>query len=200
MLFVREPCRRWLHGLLLLLLLFHNSMSAKESAYYDALGLDPSCSQSEIKKAYRKLAMKWHPDKNPGNVAEAEAKFKEIAHAYEVLSSADSRTSYDQYGAAGPNTQQQRPRGSGFGGVKFRSATDIFEEFFGGENPFGSENQAQPTATTSFTMSFSGGRMTSSSSSKTFRSATGGKCQHLLLAFPVLRVRVHIIGHARNNM
>lgn len=63
--------------------------------YYKVLGLQPSCTQQEIKSAYRKLAMKWHPDKNPNNKKEAEEKFKQIAEAYETLSKPDKRKTYD---------------------------------------------------------------------------------------------------------
>jgi molecular chaperone DnaJ len=68
--------------------------------YYEVLGISKSATPEEIKKAYRQQAMKWHPDKNPGN-KEAEEKFKEAAEAYEVLSDSDKRTRYDQYGHAG---------------------------------------------------------------------------------------------------
>ena len=71
-------------------------MSQKRD-YYEVLGVSKSASESEIKKAYRKLALKFHPDKNPGD-ASAEDKFKEAAEAYEVLSSAEKKSRYDQYG------------------------------------------------------------------------------------------------------
>lgn len=71
-----------------------------DTTYYDVLGLNPSASPEEIKKTYRKLAMKYHPDKNPGN-KEAEAKFKEISEAYAVLSDSDKRKKYDQFGKNG---------------------------------------------------------------------------------------------------
>ena len=81
-------------------------MSQKRD-YYEVLGVSKSASESEIKKAYRKLALKFHPDKNPGD-SSAEDKFKEAAEAYEVLSSAEKKSRYDQYGHAG--------MGQGFGG------------------------------------------------------------------------------------
>ena len=68
--------------------------------YYEVLGVSKSASADEIKKAYRKLAIKYHPDKNPGD-KEAEEKFKEAAEAYEVLSDADKKARYDQFGHAG---------------------------------------------------------------------------------------------------
>ena len=68
--------------------------------YYEVLGVEKNASDAEIKKAYRKLAMKYHPDQNPGDKS-AEEKFKEINEAYEVLSDADKKARYDQYGFAG---------------------------------------------------------------------------------------------------
>ena len=80
--------------------------------YYEVLGVDKSASDDEIKKAYRKLAKQWHPDANLDNKAEAEAKFKEVGEAYEVLSNPQKRKNYDQFGSAdGPSFG-----GSGFGG------------------------------------------------------------------------------------
>ena len=70
--------------------------------YYEVLGVSKSATDEEIKKAYRKLAIKYHPDKNPGD-KEAEEKFKEAAEAYDVLSKPDKRARYDQYGHAGVN-------------------------------------------------------------------------------------------------
>ena len=69
--------------------------------YYEVLGVDKSASEDEIKKAYRKIAIKYHPDRNPGN-KEAEEKFKEAAEAYEVLHDAQKRQQYDQFGFDGP--------------------------------------------------------------------------------------------------
>lgn len=88
--------------------------------YYDVLGVSKTASEDEIKKAYRKLAIKFHPDKNPGD-KEAEEKFKEAAEAYDVLSNAEKKRRYDQYGHAGMG-------GSGFGGGGF-SMEDIFSNF-----------------------------------------------------------------------
>ncbi|KAI8343627.1 hypothetical protein BC941DRAFT_448391 [Chlamydoabsidia padenii] len=91
----------------------------RETKYYDILGVDPSASEGELKKAYRKLALKYHPDKNP----DAGDKFKEISHAYEVLSDAEKRQMYDQYGEEGLNGQ------GGMGGM---DAEDLFSQLFGG--------------------------------------------------------------------
>ncbi|GMH07266.1 hypothetical protein Nepgr_009106 [Nepenthes gracilis] len=66
--------------------------------YYSILGVDRKAKDDDLKKAYRKLAMKWHPDKNPNNKKEAEAKFKQISEAYDVLSDPQKRAVYDQYG------------------------------------------------------------------------------------------------------
>jgi molecular chaperone DnaJ len=99
--------------------------------YYELLGVHRNATDAEIKRAYRRLAHEYHPDKNPGNKA-AEEKFKEINQAYEVLSDAQKRTYYDQYGTA-PGAQG----GPGFGGFGAGMGMgdifgDIFEEFFGG--------------------------------------------------------------------
>jgi DnaJ family protein B protein 6 len=71
---------------------------SKAKDYYSVLGVSEDCDQDQIKKAYKKLALRWHPDKNPGNTKEAEEKFKEIGEAYAVLSDPDKRKKYDKYG------------------------------------------------------------------------------------------------------
>lgn len=100
--------------------------------YYEVLGVSKTASDDEIKKAYRKLAMKYHPDRNQGEKAkEAEEKFKEVKEAYEMLSDGQKRAAYDQYGHAGvdPNSGM----GGGFGAGGFAEAFgDIFGDMFGG--------------------------------------------------------------------
>lgn len=104
--------------------------------YYEVLGVGKQATDDEIKKAYRKIAIKYHPDRNPGD-KEAEAKFKEAAEAYDVLHDADKRRQYDQFGFDGP---QGAGFGGGFSGGGF-SMDDIFSAFgdiFGGHGGFGS--------------------------------------------------------------
>lgn len=103
-------------------------MSTKRD-YYDVLGVGKSADATEIKKAYRKLAMKYHPDKNQGD-KEAEEKFKEINEAYEVLSDETKRRNYDQFGHEGVNGQGFGGAG-GFGGQGFGGFDDIFGDIFG---------------------------------------------------------------------
>jgi curved DNA-binding protein len=116
--------------------------------YYKVLGVSKSASQDEIKKAYRKLAVKYHPDKNEGD-AKAENRFKEITEAYEVLGNAENRQKYDQMGAnwkqyenmgnqgfggfggfGGGGSSRRRTGGASFGGGGF---SDFFNSFFGGQ-------------------------------------------------------------------
>lgn len=111
---------------------------ASKRDYYEVLGVDKSASDADIKKAYRKVAKKYHPDTNPGN-AEAEEKFKEAAEAYEVLSDAEKRQKYDQFGHAAFDQTAGGYGGGGFGGFDgfdfgggFGGFGDIFGDFFGG--------------------------------------------------------------------
>jgi molecular chaperone DnaJ len=100
--------------------------------YYEVLGVNRDASEDELKKAYRKLAMKWHPDRNPDN-PKAEEHFKEAKEAYEVLTDAQKRAAYDQFGHAGvdPSAGGAAGAGAGFGG--FADAFgDIFGDIFGG--------------------------------------------------------------------
>ena len=93
--------------------------------YYEVLGVERSTSEADIKKAYRRIAMKYHPDRNPDD-ADADAKFKEATEAYEVLSDAEKRGAYDQFGHAGVD-----PSMGGGGGFQGGSFSDIFGDVFG---------------------------------------------------------------------
>lgn len=112
--------------------------------YYKILGVNKSATDEEIKKAYRKLALKHHPDKNPDNREAAEKKFKEISEAYEVLSDAQKRAIFDQYGEEGlKGGMPGGGMGGGMGGEGgsfrfhgFSDPNDIFKQFFGGRSPF----------------------------------------------------------------
>lgn len=107
--------------------------------YYQVLGIEKSATADEIKKAYRKQALKYHPDKNPGD-PEAEENFKEAAEAYQILSNADKKARYDQYGHAGLGGS-----GAGFGGAGM-NIEDIFSHFgdiFGGFGGFGGSSRSR---------------------------------------------------------
>ena len=104
-------------------------MAENKRDYYEVLGVDKSASADDIKKAYRKLAMKYHPDRNPGDKS-AEEKFKEVGEAYEVLSDADKRSRYDSYGFAGVDPNFNPNAGGGFGGG-FGGAGFDFGDIFG---------------------------------------------------------------------
>jgi len=109
--------------------------------YYDVLGLERNASEQEIKSAYRKLALQYHPDRNPDN-PQAEDHFKEAAEAYSVLSDAQKRSTYDHFGHAGL-------AGSGFGGLDpdiFADFTDIFGDFFGFGDLFGGRAHGRTAA------------------------------------------------------
>jgi len=135
---------------------------ATKRDYYEILGVDKSASDAEIKSAYKKMALKWHPDRN--KTAEAEAKFKEVNEAYEVLKDVDKKAAYDRFGhsafdpaggfgGAGPfggaRAQKSGPftysytsygggdQGTGFDFGGFSDPFEIFEQFFGGASPFG---------------------------------------------------------------
>uniref|UniRef100_A0A3Q4H0S6 DnaJ homolog subfamily B member 6-like n=1 Tax=Neolamprologus brichardi TaxID=32507 RepID=A0A3Q4H0S6_NEOBR len=103
--------------------------------YYQVLGVRKDASADDIKKAYRKLALRWHPDKNPENKEEAEKKFKELSEAYEVLSDANKRSLYDRYGKEGL-TGSNGGREHFHEPFTFRNPEDVFREFFGARDPF----------------------------------------------------------------
>ena len=120
-------------------------MAEQKRDYYEVLGVSKGASEDEIKKAYRKMARKYHPDLNPGDKS-AEEKFKEVNEAYEVLSDADKKARYDQYGHAGvdPNFGAGGFGGGFDGGFDFGDLGDIFGSFFGGG--FGGGRRTNPNA------------------------------------------------------
>ncbi|XP_070566643.1 dnaJ homolog subfamily B member 6-like isoform X10 [Ptychodera flava] len=125
--------------------------------YYKVLGISRTATEEEIKKAYRKLALKWHPDKNQDKKDEAEKKFKEISEAYQVLSDKKKKEIYDRYGVEGLNGSTGA---SDFGAefhddfgsffhFDFKTPDEVFRDFFGGRDPFaeffeGMRRQSEP--------------------------------------------------------
>jgi len=134
---------------------------ATKNDYYDILGVTKSASADEIKKAYRKQALEWHPDRHKDDKEAAEKRFKEINEAYQVLSDPQKKAAFDQYGsvaftpggspggnpfAGGGNPftyTYSTGGGNPFGNVDFGDPFDIFESFFGGGNPFGGQRRQQ---------------------------------------------------------
>src|SRR3974390_278994 len=119
-------------------------MSTKR-CYYETLEVERNADESKLKAAFRKLAMKWHPDKNPGDAA-SEVRFKEINEAYEILKDGEKRAAYDRYGHA---AFEQGGGGPGFGAGFATSFSDIFEDLFGmagqrGRGGGGRERGADP--------------------------------------------------------
>lgn len=137
-------------------------MSTKTD-YYDILGVSKGASADEIKKAYRKQALEWHPDRHKDDKEAAEKRFKEINEAYQILSNPQKKTTYDNYGhdaftpgggnpfaggfpggGGGPFTYTYQTGGENpFGNMDFGDPFDIFESFFGGGNPFGGTRRQQ---------------------------------------------------------
>ena len=116
---------------------------ADKRDYYEVLGLNKGASEDEIKKAYRRMAKQYHPDLHPGD-KDAEAKFKEVNEAYDVLSDADKKARYDQYGHAGVDPNFGAGGfGGGFGDMDF-DLGDIFGSFFGGGFGGGARNRNAP--------------------------------------------------------
>ena len=121
-------------------------MAENKRDYYEVLGVDKSANDDELKKAYRKLAKKYHPDLNPGD-ATAEKNFKEVNEAYEVLSDKEKRARYDQFGHAGVDPNFGAGGAGGYGGGftgDFGDLGDIFSSFFGGG--FGGGRRQNPNA------------------------------------------------------
>jgi len=102
--------------------------------YYEILGVAQTASVEEIKSAYRKAALKWHPDRNPEHKEEAELRFRESTEAYSILSDAQKRQIYDTYGHAGLAGAGAQPD---FNGTIFQDFHDVFGDFFGFEDLFG---------------------------------------------------------------
>lgn len=146
---------------------------AAKSDYYDILGVTKNASAEELKKAYRKQALEWHPDRHKDDKEAAERRFKEINEAYQVLSDSQKRSAYDQFGhsaftpgggfpgggfagqgpfaqagRAGPFTYTYTTYGGGegspFAGFDFGDPFEIFEQFFGGGNPFRQQQRSIP--------------------------------------------------------
>ncbi|WP_236471252.1 DnaJ domain-containing protein, partial [Pseudomonas syringae] len=118
--------------------------------YYEVLGVERGSSEADLKKAYRRLAMKHHPDRNPDDKA-SEEMFKEANEAYEVLSDASKRAAYDQYGHAGvdPSMGGGGGFGGGAGGANFSDIFgDVFSDFFGGGRGGGGRGGAPGSFTT----------------------------------------------------
>ncbi len=147
-------------------------MSTKKD-YYEILGIKKTATEREIKAAYRKLALKWHPDKHPQNKKEAEEKFKEINEAYQVLSDKQKRQKYDQFGHAafnpaagmgqnpfaggfqqGPFTWTYTTGAHGANGADFGDPFEIFEQFFGGGFSGAGFRQSKPRPRYSLTVDF----------------------------------------------
>ncbi|XP_012583722.1 PREDICTED: dnaJ homolog subfamily B member 2 isoform X2 [Condylura cristata] len=153
------------------------------ASYYEILDVPRSASADDIKKAYRRKALQWHPDKNPDNKEFAERKFKEVAEAYEVLSDKHKREIYDRYGregltgaGTGPSRTEAGGGGSSFT-FSFRSPEEVFQEFFGSGDPFAELFELQNWASGHrpfFTVSSSfPGRSDFSSSSFSFSPGAG---------------------------
>jgi len=117
--------------------------------YYSSLGLQKGASSADIKRAYRKLAMRWHPDKNSDNLDAAALEFQAIAEAYDVLSDAEKRAVYDQFGYEGLRDGVADEKGDRNGYKYANNGFEIFSNFFGTENPFADFGFGEATPFTS---------------------------------------------------
>jgi DnaJ-class molecular chaperone len=147
---------------------------ATKTDYYDILGVSKSASADEIKKAYRKQALEWHPDRHKDDKEASEKRFKEINEAYQILSNPQKKTAYDNYGhdaftpgggnpftggfqggQSGPFTYTYTTNGQNpFGNMDFGDPFDIFESFFGGASPFGQATRRQQVPRYSIGLTF----------------------------------------------
>ncbi|MFT5740553.1 MAG: molecular chaperone DnaJ, partial [Gammaproteobacteria bacterium] len=119
--------------------------------YYEVLGVSRSSTDAELKKAFRRLAMKYHPDRNPDD-AEAEHNFKEAKEAFDILSNSNKRAAFDQFGHAGVD----RSAGGGFGGAGFGDAFgDIFGDIFGGGGGGGGRSRVRKGADLQYNLELS---------------------------------------------
>lgn len=115
--------------------------SSTEFDYYEFLGVDRDASGDQIKSAYRKAALKWHPDRNPENKKEAEENFRRASEAYSVLSDAQKRSIYDRFGHAGLGNRGFEA--TGFNSTVFEEFQDILGDLFGVEDVFGGPRRGQ---------------------------------------------------------
>ena len=161
--------------------------------YYKILGVERSAKQDEIKKAYHKLAVKYHPDKNPGDKA-SEEKFKEISEAYQVLGNEESRRKYDELGA---NWKQYENAGFGRGGQGFSSGgfsstgfSDFFDMFFGGNGGFDLGNMGGFGARSHYSSRPMRGQDLSASIKLTLREAYFGSSRMINIGNSTIKVNI----------
>ena len=168
-------------------------MATTKIDYYELLGVTKTASGEELKKSYRKLAMQYHPDKNPGN-KDAEHKFKEISEAYQVLSDDQKRSAYDRFGHAA----FEQGGGGGFGGFDFGGGGggfgDIFEEMFGEILGGGGRRQQQSQGPYAVPIC----AMTSTSHSKK-RSRVLKNTSRLLIPSPASTAKAQALHPVRNR-
>ena len=150
----------------------HTPASVAQRDYYEVLGVPRNASEQEIKSAYRKLALKYHPDRNPGD-KHAEERFKEAAEAYGVLGDPDKRRRYDAYGHAGVGGAA----GAGFDPTIFADFGDILGDFFGFGDAFGRRRAARAAAPTCATTSTSASRRRPSAPRRRSRSPAPRRCE-----------------------